>query len=76
MGEVLYLRDYKTKAEQPIRTRAEAVDAMAAEFAKMLEEGDTLTVFPFAADGGPVVLTCQNGEILNVFVEPPADCPA
>lgn len=49
MGDVVNMRDYKTKLERDpglIRTREDAVDHLASELAKMLEEGDTLMVIP------------------------------
>jgi len=66
MGEVIQMRGYSRKPSEPIRTREDAVDHLAAELRKMLDDGDAL-----------MVLECQNGETLNIHnVEPPADCPA
>jgi hypothetical protein len=83
VGEVIWGYDFtpqKGAKDTQIRTREDAIDYMAAEFAKMLEPGDTL-----------LVLECKNGETLNIHnfagsattsatplagVEMPADCPA
>lgn len=74
MGDIIWGQTFpriaKGGTEQPIRTREDAVDHLATELRKMLDEGDTL-----------LVLECQNGETLSVHsdgrrVEMPADCPA
>lgn len=70
-GNVVWGIDFAARNRpEPIRTREDAVDHLASELSKMLDEGDTL-----------MVLECQNGETLSVHsdgrrVEMPADCPA
>lgn len=50
MGDVIWGHDFSNKPQRAkdtqIRTREDAVDHLASELSKMLEEGDTLMVIP------------------------------
>lgn len=84
MGDVIWGHDFTARksAERAEQAKFEH------EVCQIAFEGEC---FPFAADGGPVVLTCLNGETMEVYgaaearvalglapspVEMPADCPA
>lgn len=58
MGDLVYFRDYKTKAEKDqglLRTREDAVDELARQLAAALPEYDlSYSLIDHAKQGGPV----------------------
>ena len=46
MGGIIWGKTFPRKPSEPIRTREDAVDHLASELSKMLDEGDTLMVLP------------------------------